>query len=272
MKRTKTSLWTGALLILGAGLSSAQVNPLLIANVYASPPEVKGGPAPRLPDGKPDLQGVWLQRTTGATSMASIEAVPAKGNAPARKGIIVDPPDGRIPYQPWAREKQIDLEEHHMIEESDAHCFTGGSPHQMYTPFSMRILQPPGEVVFAWEYMHAYKIVPLDGRPHIDPKIKLFMGDNRGSWDGDTLVIDVTNQVGRTWFDEQANFHSDAIHVVERITPIDSNNLSYEATIEDPKVYTQPWKIKYFYSKLPDPKFEQMEYSCFEGEIDLTKH
>lgn len=253
------------LMTAGAFTAFGQSNPLL-GNVYGSPAEVKGGPVLRLPDGKPDLQGTWLQRTTGGVSaMVSIET---RGR---RKGIIVDPPDGRIPYQPWAREKQADLEEHHMIEESDAHCFLGGLPHEMYAPFGMRILQPPGYVVMTWEYMHAYRVIPLDGRPHIDAKAELFQGDSRGTWDGDTLAIDVTNQNARTWFDEQANFHSDAIHVVERITPIDSDNLAYEATIEDPKVYTRPWKIAYFFSRA-DPKYEQMEYACVEGEVDLTKH
>jgi hypothetical protein len=251
------------------------VNPLLNGNPYVSPAEVKGGPAPRLPDGTPDLQGAWLQRTIGnSMSMFSIERTPGhpKTQIPATAGVIVDPPDGQIPYQPWARQKQVDLGENHMIEESDAHCFMGGLPHSMYTPFGMRILQPPGFVVMTWEFMHSYRIIPLDGRPHVAPGIHLWEGDSRGKWDGDTLVIDVTNQVGRTWLDQSANFHSDAIHVVERITPIDSNNLRYEATIEDPKVYTRPWTIQFFFSRILDPKFEHLEFACIEGEVDLSKH
>jgi hypothetical protein len=140
----------------------------------------------------------------------------------------------------------------------------------MFTPFGMRILQPPGFVVMTWEFMHAYRIIPLDGRPHVDPSVHLWEGDSRGQWDGDTLVIDVTNQVGRTWLDQSANFHSDAIHVVERITPIDSNNLRYEATVEDPKVYTRPWTIAFFYSRILDKNFEHLEFACIEGEQDLS--
>jgi hypothetical protein len=257
------------------GQTQAPVNPLLTGNPYFSPPEIKGGPVPRLPDGKPDLQGAWLQRTSNnSMSMFSVEKTPGhpKTSIPPTAGIIVDPPDGVIPYQPWARQKQIDLSENHMIEESDAHCLLGGVPHQMYTPFGVRILQPPGYVVMTWEFMHAYRVIPLDGRPHIDPGIKLYEGDSRGKWEGDTLVIDVTNQSGRTWLDQSANFHSDAIHVVERITPVDSNNLAYEATIEDPRVYTRPWKIKYFFSRILDPDFEHLEFACIEGEVDLSKH
>jgi hypothetical protein len=259
----------------GRGGGRGPVDPLLNGNPYVSPQEVKGGPIVRLPDGKPDLQGAWSQRTAGNTmSMYSVEKTDGhpKTSIPRTAGVIVDPPDGVIPYKPEARLKQIDLGENHMIEESDAHCFLGGVPHQMYTPFGMRILQPPGYTVFTWEFMHAYRIVPMDGRPHIDPSIHLFEGDSRGKWDGDTLVIDVTNQVGRTWIDQSANFHSDAIHVVERITPIDSNNLQYEATVDDPKVYTRPWTIRYFYSRILDPKFEHLEFACIEGEVDQSKH
>jgi hypothetical protein len=259
----------------GGGGGRGPVDPLLNGNPYVSPQEVKGGPITRMPDGKPDIQGAWLQRTIGnSMSMYSIENTPGhpKTSIPRTAGIVVDPADGVIPYQPWARAREIDLSENHMVEESDAHCLLGGVPHQMYTPFGMRIIQPPGYVVMTWEFMHAYRIIPLDGRPHVAANVKLFEGDSRGHWEGDTLVTDVTNQVARTWLDQSANVHSDAIHVVERITPIDSNNLSYEATIEDPKAYTKPWKIAFFYSRILDPKFEHLEFACIEGEVDMTKH
>ena len=159
-----------------------------------------------------------------------------------------------------------------MVEESDLHCFLGGIPHQMYTPFGMRILQPPGSVVMTWEFMHAYRVIPTDGRPHLEAGIKLYSGDSRGRWEGATLVVDVTNQVARTWIDQSANFHSDAIHVVERFTPVDSNNIDYEAVIEDPKVYTQPRKIAYSFSRILDPKYEAMEFACHEANFDLANH
>jgi len=257
----------------GPGRGVGSTNPLLNGNPYISPAEVKGGPVKRLPDGKPDLQGYWSQRTIGnSMSMFSVQQTdgrPAQG-IPPTKGIVVDPPDGHIPYQDWAAKKHDDLGANHMIEESDASCLPGGFPHSMYTPFGLHIIQPPGQVVMTWEFMHSYRVIPLDGRPHVSPATHLYMGDSRGHWEGDTLVIDVTSQVGRTWIDQSADFHSDAIHVVERITPIDSNNLSYEATIEDPKVYTRPWKIAYFYSRILDAKYEPMEFACIEGEVDNT--
>ncbi|HEX4278888.1 MAG TPA: hypothetical protein VHZ74_26215 [Bryobacteraceae bacterium] len=253
------------------GGSQAPVNPLLTPNPYNSPPEVKGGPVPHLPDGKPDMQGVWLVRAPGnSMSMLSVES--SSTGRGERKGVIVDPPDGKIPYQPWARQKQQDLAANHMLEESDAHCLLGGFPHSSFTPFGFRLLQPPGEVAMVWEFMHAWRVIPMDGSPHLDAKTKLYMGDSRGRWDGDTLVVDVTNQKGRSWIDQSADFHSDAIHVVERFTMTDSNNMTYEATVEDPKVYTQLWKMVYYFSKYNDPKYEALEFACIEGEVDMKKH
>jgi hypothetical protein len=147
-----------------------------------------------------------------------------------------------------------------------------GIPHQMYSQQGMQIRQPAGYVMFLWDYMHSFRTVPLDGRPHIPSDVKLFMGDSVGHWEGDTLVIDVTSQNSRTWFDIAANFHSDQIHVVERITPVDANTINYEATIEDPKVYAKPWKIRFIYDGNPQPNYELMEFSCWEGERDLPRY
>jgi hypothetical protein len=277
----KTVLTAGSIAALGVLSALARhwyhverADPLLDVNPYISARKIEGGSVPRSSDGTLDLEGVWLVRTAdGSMPMYSIERTPERPKAeiPAGAGVIVDPPDGKIPYQPWARRKQADLEENHMAEQSDAHCYVGGVPHIMFVPFGMRILQPPGYVVMTWEYMHAYRIVPLDARPHPDSNVKLWQGDSRARWVGDTLVIDVRNQVGRTWLDQSANFHSDAIHVVERINALDSNNLQYEATIEDPKVYTRPWTIRFYYSRDLNPSVEQMEYACIEGEVDSSK-
>jgi hypothetical protein len=92
-----------------------------------------------------------------------------------------------------------------MIEESDAHCLLGGLPHVMFTPFAFRLLQPPGQVAMVWEFMHAYRIIPLDGRPHFDPGIKLYQGDSRGHWDGDTRIFLV-----RIWIRSMRHWSSPA--------------------------------------------------------------
>jgi hypothetical protein len=233
--------------------------------------QAKAGPFTRLPDGKPNMQGFW-QTTNFFTAFDLETHEKAEFGVPAGKGVIVDPPDGKIPYQPWAMEKKKDLVEHHMFEDPQAHCYLSGVPRQMYTPFGFQILQPPGSVVLLYEAFHSYRIIPLDARPHIPNAIRLFEGDSRGHWEGDTLVVDVTNQNDATWFDMTGNFHSDALHVVERYTPVDANTVNYEATLEDPKVFTRPFKIAFALGRNTEPDYQQMEYACVEGEKDLQHY
>ena len=228
-------------------------------------------PFTRLKTGEPDLQGYWTTKNFfSAFDLETHEK--ASFEVPAGRGVVVDPPDGKIPYQPWALEKKKDMVAHHLFEDPQAHCFLSGVPRQMYTPFGFQILQPKGYVVLLFEAFHAYRIIPLNAGPHVPDSIRLFEGDSRGHWEGDTLVVDVTNQHGRTWFDMEANFHSDAIHVVERFTPVDADTFRYEATIEDPKVFTRPWKIAFDVGRNQEPGYEQMEYACVEGERDLQHY
>jgi hypothetical protein len=236
------------------------------------PPPVPAGPVRRLADGKPDMHGYWNAKGGGAFSIEVTKGFAKSDVKASTKSSIVDPPDGILPYQDWAREKEIDLATNHMIEESDAHCYPSGIPHMMYAQFGFQILQPPGYVVMLWEYMHNYRIIPTDNRPHsLPPSTHLFAGDSVGHWEGDTLVVDVTNQSARTWYDIAANFHSDQIHVVEKFTPTDENTIQYEAMIEDPKVYTRPWTLKYFFARNMTPGYRQMEFACWEGEHDITE-
>jgi hypothetical protein len=228
-------------------------------------------PFSRRADGKPDMQGYWETRNFfSAFDLETHEK--AEFGVPAGHGVVVDPPNGKIPYQPWALEKKKDILGHHLFDDPQAHCWLSGVPRQMYTPFGFRILQPPGYVVLLYEAFHSYRIIPLDGRPHASAAIHMFEGDSRGHWERDTLVVDVTNQNEKTWFDMAGNFHSDALHVIERYTMTDLNTIQYEATLEDPKVFTQPWKIAFELGRNREPDYEQMEYACVEGEKDLEHY
>ena len=149
------------------------------------------------------------------------------------KGAVVDPADGLIPYQPWAAAKAKDTFENHLAEEPELHCYESGVPKQLYVQFGFQIFQPANYVVLTWEFMHADRIIPTDGRKHIPASIKLFQGDSVGHWEGDTLVVDTTNLNDRTWYDTVGNFHSDVEHVVERFTPVDTTTINYEATVDD---------------------------------------
>lgn len=217
------------------------------------------------------MQGYW--ETANFFTAFDLEThEKAEFGVPAGKGVIVDPADGKIPYQPWALAKKKDLVEHHLFEDPQAHCYLSGVPRQMYTPFGFQILQPKNSVLLLYEAFHSYRIIPLDGRPHIPDAIRLFEGDSRGHWEGDTLVVDVTNQNPGTWFDMAGNFHSDALHVVERFTMKNANTIEYRATLDDVKVFTRPFTIAFNLVRNKDADYEQMEYACVEGEKDLQHY
>jgi hypothetical protein len=215
----------------------------------------------RTPDGKPDLSGYWLG--SYFVGLQNIETA---------KGVIVEPADGKIPYLPEMRAKATDIRTNRMADEPELHCFMSGVPHVMYVQFGFQIIQTPVNVTMAWEFMNAFRIIPTDGRPHIHPSIKLFQGDSVGRWEGDVLVIDTTNQNDRTWLDTAGNIHTDAIHVVERLSLADANTIRYEATIEDKEAYTQPWKTTETFKRIVMPDYEQYEFACLEGNRDLQHY
>src|SRR5215470_15907012 len=230
--------------------------PLIAAMIVASPLMAQGGrgqrgqgapakpPSPirRMPDGKPDLSGYYSANSGGANY--GLERHARDFLTPGTSGVIVDPPDGKLPYQEWARAERIDRElPHRGYDDPTAHCFVAGVPRSMYTPSPYQILQPPGYVVILFERM-SWRQIPLDGRPHIPDNVRLWQGDSVGHWEGDTLVVDTTNLNGKTWLNEVGEIVSHAEHVVERFTPIDADNVTYRATITDPVVYTAPWTIQ----------------------------
>jgi hypothetical protein len=254
---------------------------------------------PKLPDGHPDFQGFWTPPAItdiepaqgrggrGGGGAARGGGAPAPGGgAAAAAGFgaggggnrIIDPPDGKIPYKPEARAKQQDILQNHMADEPELHCYQSGVPHSESNQFGVQIIQTAGYFVQLSEFMHTVRIIPTDGRPHIDPKIKLFQGDPVGHWEGDTLVVDTTNQDTRTWFDTSGNFKTEALHVTEKFIPQDANTIVYEATMTDPNIYTQPWTARWNITRnrqttMSDGHpYEQMEFGCIEGNTDLEHY
>jgi len=229
-----------------------------------------GQPAPapppirRMPDGKPDLTGWWQADAGGANY--GLENKPANGLIPPSRGVVVDPPDGKLPYQPWARAERNERElPHRGYDDPTAHCFVAGVPRAMYTPSPVQIIQPEGYVVMLFERMN-WRQVPLDGRAHIPDDIRLWQGDSVGRWEGDTLVIDTRNLNGKTWLNEVGDVLSHDAKVVERFTPVNGNRITYEATITDTIVYTRPWTIRMNLDRQDD---ELLEVACHEDNGDL---
>jgi len=236
----------------------------------------------RLADGQPDVQGDWDPEVTGTFDLTDPRAGGGRLEEIQReqKGIariakpsrVVDPPDGKIPYLPAAAARQRVLADHADTPVAPEHidpqarCLPGGVPREMFHS-QVRILQSAGQVVILNSQNHVFRVIPLDGRPHVGPHTKLWMGDSRGYWEGTTLVVDVTNQNAKGRLDMVGNFFSDNAHVVERFAFVDTNTLNYRATIEDPAVYTRPWTIasKFVRGKRGQGE-EYWEDACHEGE------
>ncbi|MGH9256927.1 MAG: hypothetical protein ACRD3C_20390 [Vicinamibacterales bacterium] len=229
---------------------------------------------PRTPDGQPDMQGFWTVVPGGTYNVQDLEFQSLYQNGrpdPALRGKsrVVDPPDGKIPYQPWAAQKAKLILDNHtdptpQFLDPDARCFLQGVPRHLYNR-EVEIFQPPGHVVFLNMAHHTFRAVPVDGSPHIPERIKLWMGDSRGRWEGNTLVVDVANNNDQTWFDIVGDFHSDALHVAERFTRVNVDTIEYEAVITDPKVYTRPWKMALRMQRNRDYGSELWEEACYEN-------
>ncbi len=224
----------------------------------------------RTVDGKPNLQGYWNNQAGSAPW--DIEPHAAAFQIPAGSGVITDTPDRKIPYKPEALAKRNDFLNNHAFDDPQGHCAPSGIPRQTYTPFGFQILQPRGAVVILYEAEHAYRVIRTDGSPHIPASIKLWQGDSIGHWEGNTLVVDVTNFNGKTWLDMAGNFTTGSLHVVERYMIADANTVQYEARIEDPAIYTRPWTMSFPIRRNNQPGYYMLEFACHEGERDLQHY
>jgi hypothetical protein len=221
---------------------------------------------PRTAEGVPDFQGYWRGVANGAAY--DFEPSPGGFAVPQSTGVVVDPPDKRIPHQPAARARRDELRTQGLLD-PQAHCAPSGAPRKNFTNFGWRIVQPDGYVLFVYESMHDYRIIPTDGREHLPEAIKLWHPDAVGRWEGNTLVVDYANMNGRNWLDMSGNFQSEHSRVVERYTMIDANTIHFEATVEDPTIYTRPWTLAIAFTRNTEENYYQLEYACHEGERDL---
>ena len=172
---------------------------------------------------------------------------------------------GEIPYQPWAAKKKAENFQNRQTADPLSKCYMPGVPRIMYLDFPFQIFQTPKAIAMAFEWELDYRLIYTDGTPHPTDD-DFWMGDSRGHWEGDTLVVDVGNINDKTWFDMAGDFHSDALHVVERYRMTDHDTIQYEATIEDSKVFTKPWTINIALHRRTD-RDRLFEYAC-QSEVE----
>ncbi len=226
---------------------------------------------------QPDLNGVFQSLTTAnwdiLTHGAEAGPVPSLGAWFAKPGGMGIVEGNELPYQPWALKKrdenfatrlQTDPYKRE-LGDSELKCFLPGVPRATYMPYPFQILQGSSKyIVIAHEFANASRVIHME---NLEPSgVDSWMGESLGRWEGDTLVVDVKGFNDMSWFDRAGNFHSDELHVVERYTPTSPDHIMYEATIEDPKVFTRSWKMKFPLYRRVEPGARLMEFKC----IDFT--
>ena len=216
----------------------------------------QAGALPRTSDGRPDLSGFWQAMSTAAYDLQDHSA---QEGIPAGQGVVEG---NTIPYQPAAAEQKRQNFANRMTADPLRQCYLPGVPRSMYLPFPFQIVQTLTQVSILFEYAHGVRNIFVDGSEHPEGHIDWWMGDSRGHWEGDTLVVDVTHFDSQSWLDEAGNFHSDALHLVERYTFIDPDHINYEVTIEDPKVFTEPWTMSLVLYRRIENNFQLLEYEC----------
>jgi len=234
---------------------------VLAMAAFATP--VAGQALPRTADGKPDLSGIWQAVNTANWNVLSHQA---EKDVPAGLGVVEG---DEIPYQPWAAAKQKENFANRATADPESKCYLPGVPRITYMPYPFQIFQTPGHIAITYEYVHAVRRIFMN-TPHPDGELEWFMGDSRGRWEGDTLVVDVKDLTGQTWLDRSGNFHSEALHVIERYTPLGANNINYEVTIEDPKVFTRPWKMSMPLYRRLDKGMRILENECYAFGFEHT--
>ena len=220
----------------------------------------------RTGDGKTDFNGIWQALNTANWNLQDHPAGPgvvvelgALDAVPAGLGVV----EGNdIPYLPEAAAKRKENFESRLTADPEVKCYLPGVPRATYMPYPFQIVQTPKYILMAYEYAGATRTIYMDGAPPSPDDS--WMGHSVGHFEGDTLVVDVTSLNDRTWFDRSGNFHSDALHVVERYTPLTSDALAYEATIEDPKVFSRPWRISMPLYRRLEKNAQLLEFKCVE--------
>lgn len=214
--------------------------------------------------GKPDLNGIWEALSSANWDLQDHGAQPgpfwqtgAIGAVPGDLGVVEG---GEIPYLPAAAAKKRENFANRAKEDPEAKCYLPGVPRATYMPYPFQIVQSPKDILFVYEFASANRLVNM-GKP-VEAGADSWMGTSNGHWEANTLVVDVTGLNGLSWFDRAGDFASDNLHVVERYTRVDADHLNYEATIEDAKVFSRPWKIRLPLYRRVEKNIQLVEFKC----------
>jgi len=280
---------TAASLVLEAVRPAAAQAPAAAQNKIPTPGQFPAYKAPRTADGKPDLNGIWQAFVTADIDVQDHDAqagphpdiMGAYGAWPGGQGIVEG---GEIPYKPEAlAQKKANADKRMVVNiTSDPHrhdtgdpelkCYSPGVPRSNYMPFPFQIVQGTDTILFAYEFARGVRTVYMNPNDQTIPKeapADSWMGWSHGHFEGDTLVIDSSGFVPYTWFDRAGDYHSDALHVTERYTPVSPYHMMYEATIDDPNVFTRPWKMSFPLYRRMEKNIQLVDFNCTEFVLDL---
>ena len=270
--------------MIAVAVAAAAVGALISSSVGRTTGQTATAAA-RTADGRPDFSGIWQANNEAHWDLQAHEARPgvvtqqgvypyayaqvpaapvlalgAAGGVPASLGVVEG--DGQIPYTPEAAAIKKENGERWIDRDPELKCYLPGIPRAMYMPYPFQIVQGTNKINMAYAFTSTARTIHLDKVE--GPPDDTYMGHSVGRWEGDTLVVDVTNFNGRNWFDRAGNFHSEALHLVERFTPMSRDAIRYEVTIEDPQVFTRPWTISMPLYRRLEPNMELLEYRCIE--------
>ena len=228
---------------------------------------------PRTADGKPNLNGIWQSFSTANWDLEDHPAQPgtlpqlgAIGAIPPGQGVV---DGGEIPYRPEAAKKKRENFDKRRTEDPEAKCFLPGVPRATYLPYPFQIIQGPNKIMIVYQYADANRTIHMDKAKPQPAPIDSWMGRSHGRWERETLVVDVQGFNGEAWFDRAGNFASENVHIVERYTPTGPGHMMYEATIEDPTVFTRPWKISMPLYRRVEKNVQILEFKCVEFTEEL---
>jgi hypothetical protein len=226
----------------------------------------------RMPDGRPNLNGIWQVVNTANWDLEDHQAKAGPpqlgvfGATPPGLGVVEG---GEIPYKPEARARQQENFKNRFAEDPEIKCYMPGVPRATYLPYPFQIVQGNTKILIVYGFADANRIVHLDKAKPEPAPIDSWMGRSHGRWDGNTLIVEAAGFNGQAWLDRSGNHATDALKVVERYTPVGPDRIEYEATLEDPNVFTRPWKISMPIIRRPERNAQLIEFKCVEFAEEL---